>query len=96
MHSTLHLLARLRGGGEIDDATLGFDSGGRISQKIIWDTLLIAAYGSSRVTRLHISPMPLPGKEAEEGVEDARTVTVKGCAERGIDVQARFQTGVSM
>jgi Prokaryotic RING finger family 4 len=53
----MHLVLRLRGGGDPDatDIVSGFGAGGKISQKINRDPLPISAYDHSKVQKFHIS-----------------------------------------
>ncbi|TDL20732.1 ubiquitin-domain-containing protein [Rickenella mellea] len=55
--SVLHLVLRLRGGGDPDyaDELAGFAAGGRISQKIIRDTLPTIAYDQENPSRIHVT-----------------------------------------
>ncbi|KDQ09070.1 hypothetical protein BOTBODRAFT_37317 [Botryobasidium botryosum FD-172 SS1] len=50
--STVHLVLRLRGGGF--SGPMGFAAGGSITQKIVRDTLPLAAYDQSNSVRVHI------------------------------------------
>ncbi|KAM6493413.1 hypothetical protein JOM56_011547 [Amanita muscaria] len=56
-NSVLHLVLRLRGGGDVDsdDLQSGFAAGGRISQKINRDRLPVTAYDQRKSQRLHVS-----------------------------------------
>ncbi|TDL20728.1 ubiquitin-domain-containing protein [Rickenella mellea] len=55
--SALYLVLRLRGGADSDyeDELAGFAAGGRISQKIIRDTLPAIAYDQENPSRIHVT-----------------------------------------
>ena len=55
--SVIHLVLRLRGGGDEDaiDIESGFGAGGKISRKINRDPLPVTAYDHSKVQKFHIS-----------------------------------------
>jgi hypothetical protein len=56
MEDTIQLVLCLTGGGAPDhDATRGFATGGRISQKIIRDALPVTAYDYTRAECLHVT-----------------------------------------
>jgi len=55
--STVQLILRLRGGGDLDyeDIVAGFGAGGKISQKINRDPLPTIAYDHSKVQQFHVT-----------------------------------------
>lgn len=54
--STIHVILRLRGGGDcFDSRGAGFAAGGKISQKIVRDSLPAAAYNFETGSRIHIT-----------------------------------------
>lgn len=95
-NSTLHLVLRLRGGGDIFESHgAGFAAGGKISQKIIRDRLSTAAYNFDAGCRLHVtvvSPASLSRLTGQPPIPSP--ISIKTYLDAGLPWFALYDEGV--